>query len=332
MKNKKVKTFADRAKEIQKRYPRAEWDKIEHKDMLKELASLKDEQEEYRSMFSDNMGDNVQAEGVNETPLAAGGINLPNTNSYTWDKYKGFNQLQNKYSNINNMFVPLISTFNTKAASSTYRPLSTSILPTAVSAISSLLGSASSLKRFRETMPKEVSLPRVTTQDISLEPERQALKREYNTATNVALRNSRGFNPANAYSNMIAGVSGLTDSLGTKLGQSYMNEEVTNTNAENQANMYNAQIGGQEAMANMQLQQQNAAGELQYINSLYDTIPMALRDYREQVNQNNMLSILGKDYGLYEQYNPYLKGLQRLKQNVFPRFAILNRLNSNIKQ
>jgi len=45
---KKDKTFAERAKKIIKKYPRAEWDNIEKEQLDRELAELAQEQEEYK--------------------------------------------------------------------------------------------------------------------------------------------------------------------------------------------------------------------------------------------------------------------------------------------
>ena len=48
-KKKKQLTFADRARAIKKKYPRADWDATEHKDMINELNNLKTEQEKVRA-------------------------------------------------------------------------------------------------------------------------------------------------------------------------------------------------------------------------------------------------------------------------------------------
>jgi hypothetical protein len=110
-----------------------------------------------------------------------------------------------------------------------------------------------------------------------------------------------------------------------------MNEANQNAQYGQQAGMYNAQTGAQEALQNAQLQQQNAQLQGQYINSLSQTIPMAMRDYRQQANDAATLSMMGKDYGVYDKINPNETFKQRLARlmNTGER-QIVNRNNPYI--
>jgi hypothetical protein len=450
---KKVKTFADRAKEIKKKYSRADWDKLERDDMIKELRALRDEQEEERSAMGiaeyankadeeesyPNGGEITNTPYVNRKNFAdqssVSNLSLmvndygsdfkyyddilngkrKNSTGYTEQEIKELrdrkflifnlykeklsekpklgnkrvdidaisypfggnfdflgnqavdairatrfgdsqpnNPLQkssmptdNPYSgtqapvNVNNAaWTPMqdSSLFNnaTRSISSNRGPKfqlpQTSVLPTAISAGASILGDIIEMNYAKKHMPQSVNLPRMTAQNISLEPQRQALQRESNTARNVILRNSRNASsPSNIYANQIAGITGLTDSLGTQMGQSYMNEANQNAQYGQQAGMYNAQTGAQEALQNAQLQQQNAQLQGQYINSLSQTIPMAMRDYRQQANDAATLSMMGKDYGVYDKINPNETFKQRLARlmNTGER-QIVNRNNPYI--
>ena len=85
---KNKKTFAQRAKEIQSKYSRAEFDPIERRDMMKELAALRDEQESVREAMniadkSDEMdqmakGGYFKYDGKNKSQYLP---NIYNTNS-----------------------------------------------------------------------------------------------------------------------------------------------------------------------------------------------------------------------------------------------------------
>jgi hypothetical protein len=218
-------------------------------------------------------------------------------------------------------------------SSTQYESLDNSLWPTAISAASSVIGDIAGLRNTRKNMPSNVSLPRIAPSNVSLEPQRNALQRSYNTASNVALRNSRDVSsPANAYANQIAGISALTDSLGTQMGQSYMNEANTNAQMNQQTNIKNAEIGSQEALQNIQLQGNKVNTENQYINSLSQTIPSALRDYRQQVDQTNMINTMGLNYGVYQKYNPNMNSWQRFVQGLQGnKYSVLNKNNPNIR-
>jgi hypothetical protein len=208
-----------------------------------------------------------------------------------------------------------------------------SFLPFAISGASSLIGDIAGLANINRNMPKNVSMPRMSAEKISLQPQREALQRSYNTASNNILRNSRDVSsPANAYANQIAGISGLTDSLGSQMGESWMNEANTNAQMRMRASEHNAQIGSREAMMNAELQGQRAQMRGQFINSMSQTVPMMFRDYRQQTNYTNMINNMGKDYGSYEPIDPNERPIDKFRRMMFgPKTQIVNRNNPNIR-
>lgn len=324
-KNKKQKTYADVAKEIRAKYTRADWDKIERRDMMKELSALRDEQEEYRAII-----------GVDQVSQEENDINK---HGYAGDQYiegtgniGGMNQ---HLADMNSLKLPnsLVnaSQNNLNTLSQKFQMPQTSILPYAISAGASAIGDIVGLRNINKNMPKSVNLPRITPTTINLQPQREAIQRGYNTATNIALRNSRDISsPANAYANQMAGLSTLTDSYGTQMGQSYMNEASTNAQFANHASQTNAEIGTREALTNAQLKQNRVGAQNQYINSLSETIPMALRDYRQQSNETNMINTMGKEFGVYQKYNPNMTFMEKLKMGILgPQYDILNRNYAN---
>jgi len=367
---KKQMTYADMAKKIKAKYSRADYDKMEHDEMIAELRKLRDEQEEDRAVMgiaehADNMDKEDQFDGLNNSqylpntfktkPLAYdiqkdnvygdgiglnNNINATSNNSMPVDNpYSGVNAPVN----VNNsawqpMDNPSLYANANRSLSSTttnkWQLPKTSILPMAISAGSSIIGDILQMRNINKNMPKSVTLPRMNAERISLEPQRQGLQRSYNTVGNVMMRNARDVSsPGSAYANQIAGLTGLTDSLGTQMGTSYMNEANTNAQMRQDASMRNQQVGVQEALQNVQLQQQNAGMKGDIINSLSQTIPMALRDYGQQASQTNMLSTMGKDYGLYNRINPNETFRQRLERlmNMAPS-EVVNRNNPYIRQ
>jgi hypothetical protein len=58
---------------------------------------------------------------------------------------------------------------------------------------------------------------------------------------------------------------------------------------------------------------------------------MALRDYREQISQNNMYNTLSKDYGLYEKINRNETLSDKIRRGILgPHYTVLNKDNPYI--
>lgn len=319
---KKQKTFADRAKAIKAKYTRADWDKIERRDMMKELSELRDEQEEVRvSKEIDNQNseskefwaggeyDNIgvgNIGGMNQHLVDINSLNLPN----------------NLVDASKNTLATIGSQFENPG---------TNILPFAISAGASAIGDIMSLRNINKNMPTSVNLPRMIASKINLQPNREALGRSYNTAQNIMSRNARDVSsPANAYANQVAGITALTDSYGTQMGTSYMNEENANAQLAQQASQVNAEIGSREALTNLQLKQGKIGIQNQYIDSLSQTIPLALKDYRQQASQTDTINMMGKEFGMYSRYNPNMTFAEKLRMGILgPQYEIKNREYAN---
>jgi hypothetical protein len=275
------------------------------------------------------MDEQEEQEGQKE--YATGGVTAPTRASYNAISIPTLNNLAAK---------PYVAPrTDVLAGSPKYIPMhndhyenpSDSILPFGISAAASAIGDIAGLINTKRNMPATVSLPRMTSPQINLQPQREALQRSYNTANNIMLRNSRDVSsPANAYSNEIAGLTGLTDSLGTQMGQSYMGQETTNAQISQKNNEVNADLATKEALTNAQLRGQRVNTTNQYINSLSQTIPMALRDYRQQTNETNMNNLMGKDYGLYSNWNPNMNSWQKFINNLTGnKYSVVNRFYAN---
>ena len=295
MGKKNFKSYADRARELEKKYKRAKYDPIEKEELISELRKLRDEQEKFR--VDNDLDDNAQN-------FDLGGAIL-----------KGLN---------NTGITKAISDKN----NSQYDEIGSSILPTAISTgfnlVGNLVGAASARKRANAV---NIDLPRVAPEQVSLASEREALKRSYNTASNVAQRNARDISsPAAAYANQVGAISSLTDSLGTGLSDSFMRESNQNLMLRQQANTTNAELGAREALAEAELKNRYLDKRDEYRDAAFSSIPMGIRDYREQRANDMLLSILGKDYGLFQETNPNETFMQKLKRQMFgSNYRVLNR-------
>lgn len=292
-------TFADRARQLKKKYSRADYDPVEKKELHDALSKLKEEQEEFREIAGINEKEEEYAIGgnflqlLNDTGIT--GANIANS-------FVGNN---NDYSSIKSSILP-------------------SVISTGASLIGNIAGMVGAKKRAEES---QISIPRTAAEQISLEPQREELRREAATARNVALRNARDVSsPGAAYANQISGVRGIMDSLGSAQGQSYMTEQNTNAQYRNQASLSNLQNQMQGRMFNAQIKANYLNQADQYRDAAFQAIPQGLQDYRAQVSQDQMLSTIGKDYGLYQQNNPNATFREKLMNSLFGTpYGVYNR-------
>ena len=287
--NKKIYSFADEVKRLKKKYKRADYDEIEKQELISELRKLRDEQEKFRV---DN--------GLDEESKEFGG-------GGTWEP-----------------IMPKIGMDLSKQGlvggdSLQYEELSSSILPTAISTGFNLVGNLVGARQARKRADAvDINLPRMAPEQISLAAEREALKRSYGTASNVALKNARDLSsPGGAYANQVGAISTLTDSLGTGLSDSFMREANQNALLRQQANATNAEIGSKEALVEAELKNRYLSQGDEYRDAAFSAIPMGLRDYREQRANDMLMSTLGKDYGLYSEVNPNETFREKLNRQLF---------------
>jgi DNA-binding ferritin-like protein (Dps family) len=194
--------------------------------------------------------------------------------------------------------VPMGNTGNGIAKAAEFGVPGVSPLPFAISAGASLLGDLAN-RHFINKMDDRVNLGRVTAQNVDMEPERQALTRNNDMTRNAMLKAGRDMGPAQGYANMAAMNTGLMDSYGTAMGKSYMNEQNINAGYRQQANMQNAQIAQDEAKTNLGLRLQKLQAKGANTESMFNTIPQAMKDYTQAVKDQDTTNMLGKDYGIY---------------------------------
>ena len=300
-----MKTFAEKARALKKKYRRADYDEIEKKELIAELRKLREEQEKFRvdaGMGEDDGSEIEQYDGIT------------NVSSFLPAQAPRLGMDLSKQGLVGH--------------DPQYEELGSSILPTAISTGFNLIGNIVGARQARKRADAvDINLPRVAPEQISLASEREALKRSYGTASNVALKNARDISsPAGAYANQVGAISTLTDSLGTGLSDSLMRETNQNLMLRQQANTMNAEIGAKEALAEAELKSRYLDKGDEYRDAAFQSIPMGLRDYREQRANDMLMSTLGKDYGLYQQVNPNETFMQKLQRQMFgANYRVMNR-------
>jgi hypothetical protein len=345
---KNKETFASRARRIKSKYSRADFDKIERTDMINELKTLKEEQEEFR--MENGMDDDEQGEAQEQ----ANGGRIFNYSTSQWLKPRG------GYTNYTNGGVPDLSKTNLEqliglnsmpqidqlplmagldkikpnlapsiiapklagnanAQVKQWNGIQTSPTASAISTGVSLLGNiAGAVANNKKNRPGDTRLPRMSPTTANMEPQREALRRDYHNALNIALNRSRSAsNESNAYANQIGAITGLTDSMGSKMNESALSEAQMNAGYQNQASQANLQIGAQEVMANKQQDQYYDSLQTAYRDAAFDAIPKGLQDYRAQYSQDLWMNTMGKEYGLQAQ--PY--------RNAWEKFIGMPRYN-----
>lgn len=193
-----------------------------------------------------------------------------------------------------------------------------SMAPFILSGISSMMGDFAKMRNLKK-MPRNVNLGQMVAAKTDRELERQNYTRQFGQGRNANIGNARnlGLNPANAYANMTAANTALQDQYGTAMGQSYSTEQNTNAQLAQQANQTNAGLNAQQAMANMQLKQQQVAGKDNILDSMYSTLPNMMVDYGKANNQQRMLNMMGIDYAAYERMP------QNMKERLMKAFNLL---------
>lgn len=153
--------------------------------------------------------------------------------------------------------------------------------------------------------PKETNFENFNPELVSLQAQRDALKRQSDIAKTQGARmiGEQAGGSGNALANLVAMNAAINQSQGDQTGQSYLNEALQNTGIKNQAGMFNTQMDNQEIIAN----EQNQANFMNQLIATGDTFA-------------GTMSGLRKDQRLYNSNNQYNQmGLETLN-SIFPNY------------
>lgn len=289
---KNTKTFADRARAIEKKYSRAKFDPIEASDMERELESLMKEQEQYREV----MGMNNQEEMCGGGKMShAGGGPLDDIENYV------SNDVATTMSANSNIDIPEITQIKPLQA---FWNRNKKYTPSVLSGASNIAGNlilANMANKNKPTYTPTLATP----EKINLEPQADQLRKNATVAKNVALRNARnlGVNAGQTLANMGAIGADVDRNLDTNLTNLYMGQEQANVGAANQFNLANMGEINRGNLINMQLDQQALQDKLGYYGAAMSSIPGVMKDINlinadEKTKQmyRNYINSLGRNY------------------------------------
>jgi hypothetical protein len=173
--------------------------------------------------------------------------------------------------------------------------------------ILSSVGNLADYNALRKAKPIPLSLPRVGAERISLARQRLANERNASIARSTNISNIRGsgINPGSSMANMATANTGVNRLLGQQNAESLMNEENTNAQFRQQANMANTELAMQEGMFNTQ--QLNAyrmaRARLNPLGNLTKTAASYFKDNAAYGQGYDTLHMLAPDSEVYRPEN-----------------------------
>lgn len=209
---------------------------------------------------------------------------------------------------------------------------------TALAALPGVVGSVTGLlmnSKNRMNKFTKMKAYAMSPEQISLENERAVARDQANIARGNFRTGLRAGAGAGAYmANLAAGETSIQRALGQQLGQSYMNEESTNAQMRQQANMYNLQNRMEAEMYNTQmanqLDQMRRARNTAYISQGLNAITGAVNQKIASNQYYDNLNMMNPNYQLM--YTPTEEGWKKNFQlrNRNPRKVAINNPAINV--
>lgn len=332
---KKNKTFAQRAKNIVKSYKRADWDPIEKSALESSLAKLQEEQEAYKQAnqlgeySSEDVNNNMKHGG--EDPGSTSYVNpytFPGTD-YTFPGRESALVSAPNMGVAGNMVESVPVTQGTQlpggvnmspaltypneqqlmnqvggGGGSELSPYSTSIVPSLISGATTVGGNLLMAKNTPSS--PTIDLPRLTHQNVSYERGRQSARREAaKGSTKARFASSRGSRTRGEYlANRAASEAAIAGNLGETLNKSYQEETLINANMKAGMDRANAEIAAKEQIFNAQQKSRDIENKNAYLSAAMQAIPQTTRDIGSIQQQDDIINLLGDDYGLYMEKEP----------------------------
>jgi hypothetical protein len=193
----------------------------------------------------------------------------------------------------------------------------------ALSAIPGLAGAGINLVRANNLQkPDDVYFGRMTPQQINLQRERDAAIEQANlTRSNASrgLRNNTG-SVGQYLANIGSTQTGIGRGLSQQLGRSYQQEELTNAQMRQQANMTNLDLGSKETMYNQQqdTQYNNAKRGMygQAISQGLGAITGAINDKTTANQMYDRINMMNPNYSLEQNGNSWFQAFQTPRKRV----------------
>jgi len=299
-KNKNKPTFASKAKAIIKRFPRADFDRIEKEQLDRELAALAQEQEQYRQ--ENGMVDDNQQQYDN------GGYTEPMMQIEPWmTDVSAFQSPQQS--------VDMTSTNRGMLPTEGLSNYSTSIIPSIASGAITTGANLLMANRSMRDIP-ELQLGRLSPEEISLARERAGIQRESDTASRIARANAAKASRTRGEYLSTAAAQEAAMNRGTTSALSQLASQEARMNAAERARVSeaNARLQAQEAQANMRAEQMARANRDAYTSAAIQAIPQTMQNIAGIRQQDALINSLGQDYSIGQYQDPSLNWFQKLTQ------------------
>jgi len=321
------KTFAQRAKDIQSKYKRIEFDPLEQADMEQELEVLMQEQEAFRNLMGMNQQDEMACggkmkykDGGEFNPRKLGSQLEPlmyrtdNNSLVDNSKYANFFNPDQKLglpldtktlAPMNTLSPEQITTMQQQAKDAEYNGgynrfgnlKDSGMLPYAISGASNIAGNLLLAAMTKKNTP-QINPILATPERLNLEPQAEQFRKDASVSKNVGMKNARdlGLNAGATLANMGAIGSSVDRQLADTLTKLYGQQEQFNVGTANQFASQNQDVANRANMMNTQLKSQGLQDQLGYLSGALGTIPGVMKDVRMDKADKEMRNIMKTYY------------------------------------
>jgi hypothetical protein len=301
-KKKQHKTFADRARELVKKYPRASFDPIEKRELDEALAALQEEQDAFKIKHGIRSQAPNEPEGA-PTMLEKGTdpeyMTPVNTELWPSVKYDARALAKN---------LPFADRYSKQSKRDPeYTPVKTELWPTIASGATSLAGNLLLANRALNQSRRDLVKPRtMVAPTIDLSRARTELASQSALARTTAMRNLR--DASTSRGQLLAGTAatsiGLNRALSGAMADSYNREAELNFNAQTRAAEMNAQLAAEADRLNAQNRMLGIDKSNEYLAGAFEVPGQVTRDINQIKEQDRKFSAMGGRYKWVDYVNP----------------------------
>lgn len=306
-KKKQHKTFADRARELVKKYPRASFDPIEKRELDEALAALQEEQDAFKAKHGIRSQAPNEPEGT-PTMLQYGTdseyMTPRNTELWPSVKYDAKALASN---------LPFADRYSKQPSTGPgeyggeITPVNTKLWPSIASGATSLAGNLLLANRSLNQSRRDLVKPRtMVAPTIDLSRARTELASQSALARTTAMRNLR--DASTSRGQLLAGTAatsiGLNRALSGAMADSYNREAELNFNAQTRAAEMNTQLAAEADRINAQNRMLGIDKSNEYLAGAFEIPGQVTRDINQIKEQDRTFSAMGGKYKWVDYRNP----------------------------
>lgn len=306
-KKKQHKTFADRARELVKKYPRASFDPIEKRELDEALAALQEEQDAFKAKHGISSQAPNEPEGA-PTILQNGTdpkyMTPRNTELWPSIRFDAKAAARN---------LPFADRYSKQPStgpgehSGEITPVNTKLWPSIASGATSLAGNLLLANRALNQSRRDLVKPRtMVAPTIDLSRARAELASQSALARTTAMRNLR--DASTSRGQLLAGTAatsiGLNRALSGAMADSYNREAELNFNAQTRAAEINTQLAAEADRINAQNRMLGIDKSNEYLAGAFEIPGQVTRDINQIKEQDRTFSAMGGKYKWVDYKNP----------------------------